>query len=423
MLRAARGLHGAGVMWAWVRVLAVGLLSIACGSAHAVTVDSFEMDDGTPVIMVHGEFALNDDPAALVKEVLATGATSVSFNSGGGNVSAAMKFGRAIRLLGLSTFQIRAVECSSACALAFLGGVRRFAQSGAIGVHRSSFDASLQLDADTAVASIQEGVANTMAYLIEMGVDPRLMQLSLTVDSSDMRYLTSAEMAEHRVTTDDSPPTSPSPPVAARPEPSTPDAFASTEPSFLPRLEETARRDPNEPDRVALYNGLDFLGRDIDMRTAADGPSCAVQCLEHGKCRAFTFNTRTAVGRGPNCFLKSGQGDLDGNSAAVSGRILSRLEPDATSYNFGTIDPNTALYRDRDIPGYDLSPQPLPGVETEFQCRIACVNEATCAAFTFVRPRSQCWLKGAVGDARPMVGAVTGVKSASTFSPTHVPLQ
>ncbi|PSJ60464.1 hypothetical protein C7I85_14770 [Mesorhizobium soli] len=40
-----------------------------------------------------------------------------------------------------------------------------------------------------------------MTYLIEMGVDPKLLQLSLSTPSSDIRYLTAGEMAQFGVTT------------------------------------------------------------------------------------------------------------------------------------------------------------------------------------------------------------------------------
>ncbi|WP_234839700.1 hypothetical protein [Sinorhizobium meliloti] len=40
-----------------------------------------------------------------------------------------------------------------------------------------------------------------MTYLIEMGVDPKLLQLSLSIPSSDIRYLTAGEMTQFGVTT------------------------------------------------------------------------------------------------------------------------------------------------------------------------------------------------------------------------------
>jgi hypothetical protein len=42
--------------------------------------------------------------------------------------------------------------------------------------------------------------AEIMAYLIEMDVDPKLLQLSLSVPSDDMRYLTANEMQSYKVT-------------------------------------------------------------------------------------------------------------------------------------------------------------------------------------------------------------------------------
>ncbi|MNK97959.1 hypothetical protein D3C87_1183100 [compost metagenome] len=39
-----------------------------------------------------------------------------------------------------------------------------------------------------------------MTYLVEMDVDPKLLQLSLSVPSNDMRYLTASEMQSYKVT-------------------------------------------------------------------------------------------------------------------------------------------------------------------------------------------------------------------------------
>ncbi|UVK53788.1 hypothetical protein DBIPINDM_000133 [Mesorhizobium sp. AR02] len=56
------------------------------------------------------------------------------------------------------------------------------------------------MSADEAVAQIQAGTAQVMAYMTEMGVDPKLMEVALSYDRSDMRYLSASEMAEMRVT-------------------------------------------------------------------------------------------------------------------------------------------------------------------------------------------------------------------------------
>jgi hypothetical protein len=106
-----------------------------------------------------------------------------------------------IRRYGLGTIQVRSGECASACALAFLGGTRRAAMAGAIGVHRSSFKNTSGISTDEAVSSIQALTADIMMYTSEMGADPAILQLALQYDSDDMRYLSRSEMERYRVTT------------------------------------------------------------------------------------------------------------------------------------------------------------------------------------------------------------------------------
>jgi len=118
-------------------------------------------------------------------------------------VVAAIKFGRAIRALNANTLQIRSAQCVSACALAFLGGVKRSAEPGAIGVHQAFFSDDAGLDNKAAVATIQMLTGEVIGYLSDMGVSAKLLLLSLSIESSDMRYLTTAEMREWNIITED----------------------------------------------------------------------------------------------------------------------------------------------------------------------------------------------------------------------------
>ena len=165
-----------------------------------LTFSPITTDDGITVVFVRGTFAWEDSLASFRQIVRANHATAVSFSSDGGNVAKAMELGREIRLLGLSTLQLRSLECASACALAFMGGVQRFAEPGAIGVHKSSFSPDAALDVDTAVAAIQELTAEIVAYMAEMGIDPRLLQVALKTEANDMRYLSGQEMEQFRLT-------------------------------------------------------------------------------------------------------------------------------------------------------------------------------------------------------------------------------
>ncbi|HEV2898211.1 MAG TPA: hypothetical protein VGX71_10320 [Pseudaminobacter sp.] len=188
--------------------------------------------DGLRYVMVIGEFSLEDNLDEFASVVRSHNPTVIGFNSNGGNIGKAMELGRLIRSYRLGTFQPRGPECSSACALAFLGGVMRFAEPGAIGVHKSSFSGDVSLSAQEAVSAVQQITADVISYMLEMGVDPSLLQLSLKYESNDIRYLSRSEMEQYRVTTyqvdtgqpqispPTAPPAAPQPSVAAAPAPS-----------------------------------------------------------------------------------------------------------------------------------------------------------------------------------------------------------
>jgi hypothetical protein len=155
--------------------------------AHALTYSNATLDDGTFVVSVDGEFSAQDDFAGFLQAVGLAGDRRiiVTFNSIGGNPTKAIALGRMIRVLKLPTIQLRGTECASACALAFMGGIYRFAEPGSIGVHKSSFSDTYQISVQDAVSVIQQQTAETIVYMTEMGIDPSLLQLSLSYESDD----------------------------------------------------------------------------------------------------------------------------------------------------------------------------------------------------------------------------------------------
>lgn len=195
----------------WAVFVSFALSLTASEAALQFQADS--TSDGLRFIVASGDFGASDDLRPFAALVVSSQARFVTFNSPGGNIYKAMELGRLIRGSGLSTIQLRASQCASACALAFLGGVRRGAEPGSIGVHQSSFDNSSALSRDEAVSGVQHGTADVIAYLVEMGIDPALLQVALSYDSADMRYLSGSEMTQYRVTTDT--PSETSPPVAS----------------------------------------------------------------------------------------------------------------------------------------------------------------------------------------------------------------
>ncbi|TIV73028.1 MAG: hypothetical protein E5V89_02445 [Mesorhizobium sp.] len=183
-------------------MLCIAWVLLVSPAAHAgLQFHAGQTDAGIRYIVVSGDFAYQDDLSAFEALARSNASVAVTFQSPGGNIQKAMDLGRLIRRLGLATIQFRAVECASACSLAFLGGVMRLAEPGSIGVHKSSFSEGTTLDARDAVAGVQQMTADIIAYMIEMGVDPALLQLSLQYDSDDIRYLSKSEMTKYRVVT------------------------------------------------------------------------------------------------------------------------------------------------------------------------------------------------------------------------------
>lgn len=175
-------------------------------SANAFAQFSYELgqtDDGLRYIRVDGAFPFDPDISHFNQIVRQHDPAVVVFNSPGGNPFGAMALGRQIRAAGLATFQFRGSECASACTFAFMGGVMRFAEAGSLGVHRSSYSEGLSIGASDAIAIVQQHTAEIMSYMIEMGVDPSLMQLAMSYDADDIRYLSRSEMERYRVVTID----------------------------------------------------------------------------------------------------------------------------------------------------------------------------------------------------------------------------
>lgn len=182
--------------------LVSGFLAIHVASA-GLSYNAEQTSDGLKYLIVGGEFEYGDDLSHFALAVRTHNPIAVGFNSPGGNISKAMELGRLIRSFRLNTIQPRqAFNCSSACALAFFGGVSRYAEAGAIGVHKSSFSPDMAISAQDAVSAVQQITAEVITYMVEMDVDPSLLQLSLAYESHDVRYLSSSEMRKFRVVTE-----------------------------------------------------------------------------------------------------------------------------------------------------------------------------------------------------------------------------
>ena len=124
------------------------------------------------------------------------GRVAIWLNSPGGNLFAGMQLGRLIRKHGASTHIIDSRtllpgECYSACSVAFLGGIYRFNDNGArYGVHR----ASLRGGSRTGDPDLDQSLSSAIrAYIREMGIDTRLLDLWLKARPDEMYVLSERE--------------------------------------------------------------------------------------------------------------------------------------------------------------------------------------------------------------------------------------
>jgi hypothetical protein len=238
------------------------------GTASALTFSTEPVDATTSAIVVAGVFEPNESlsPFVSLAKGLGTRSGIVVFNSVGGNPSKAIELGRLIRALGLPTFQMRGMECSSACALAFMGGTVRVAETGSIGVHKTSFADTSAISVDDAVSYIQHQTAETISYMTEMGVDPSLLQLSLRYEKDDMRYLSKSEMVQYRVTNMGDAPTPSRTEVSANTQPS------ASESSAMPSYR-IAEDDPRfqmpiaKTGKIRVPKGKEFLRAGEDQKS------------------------------------------------------------------------------------------------------------------------------------------------------------
>ncbi|MDX8449296.1 hypothetical protein [Mesorhizobium captivum] len=223
------------------------------------------------MLIVSGEFGANESLNGFSRAVVSSGAKVIVFNSPGGNVGGAIRLGRMIRAAGLDTLQVRQLQCASACSLAFLGGMHRVAEPSSIGIHRAFLKPADGMSTEGAKARVQLGTAAIISYVVEMGVDPKLIELASSYGKHDIRYLSASEMAELRVTN-----------AAANQSPA--DASqVSTTPNPAPAPAPYARQQPESAAVAFVRDLIEYHGDNNDFALAQVQASYAPTVDYHGK--------------------------------------------------------------------------------------------------------------------------------------------
>lgn len=120
-------------------IICTAIQSILLLTPNAIAADIY-IDDNKKAIIVKGELVEGDISSfqTALKSAKVKNINTVLFSSPGGNLLAGLRIGEAIRNERLHTSVEANGICASACGLAWLGGVKRFAQENAsVGFHAS----------------------------------------------------------------------------------------------------------------------------------------------------------------------------------------------------------------------------------------------------------------------------------------------
>lgn len=390
--------------------MACGLVLVIQSAASASQIfGPFMVSDGPEsAIVLNGEIDLS---AALnFRRALAAapGARVLVLNSPGGLVQTGLLIADDVHARGIATYIPADASCYSACAFIFLAGRERRAD-GALGVHQISA-------ANPDLEGAQVAISDIIELLSRFGTPPEVLTVMFRTSADDMHVFSRDEVA--RFINRGSFASVESPPGETdRLGGGSLSSGGALPPGSLAELNDLVK----QPAKLVLYSGLDFFGADIASLTTPDLGACAVRCVERaGECRAFTFNTSPEARRGPNCFLKTERGQLDGNSVAMSGLLLARGQGAPETFRVGVIDPRESTFDEVDLPGGDISSSPHPAADTPPACRLACVQNEACRAYTFVRAKKQCWMKRRPGTPRYARGMLSGLKTVLPFEPAKV---
>ena len=207
--------------------LVFALLGAQAAQAADITVFP-RQDVDMPVVAVSGTFEPGDYDKFRQETANLTGKVGVMLIGPGGSLAVGLNIGRFIRMKGWETRVTRQEPCASACALAWLGGVKRaMFKTSRVGFHA----AYVERDGEPNTSS--SGNAVVGAYLRDLGFGFRAIAFLTSIHPRSMGWLTLEDIekydlgvtiltpkseAEPEVATPAPPPTPP--PVApARPRP------------------------------------------------------------------------------------------------------------------------------------------------------------------------------------------------------------
>jgi hypothetical protein len=180
-----------GLLNANLRTLIVLLLVLASPATAATITVTPQTGDTPAVVMVQGDLR-DEDIDDFRFKVAKLSSAVVALESDGGSLLAGIRIGEIIRLKGFVTVVANGARCASACATAWLGGVRRFMGEQA----RIGFHAAYRSDTTS-----ESGMGNAVlgAYLNSIGLSEAAVAYVTMADPNSMTWLTLEEAAKYGI--------------------------------------------------------------------------------------------------------------------------------------------------------------------------------------------------------------------------------
>lgn len=367
------------------------------------------------IILLDGEIGINTPLEFRRATAARPNAKVLVLGSPGGYVASALILAGDVHSKGLSTVIPKGFGCYSSCAFIFFAGKERLAE-GDLGVH--------QMFGVDDPSGVQSTVSNVIEALEQFDTPTEVVTRMFRTPSEDMYVFTAAELNNLDINRL-GPTVLTTANIANVPPPSEGPAVAPTA--------KVAKTDARQPEtvpasptpqvfgpRIALYGGLDFYGNDISSERSEDAVACATSCMTNNQCLAFTFNANPGLTRGPNCFLKAGIDRLEAYEDALSGVFLPAGDLPVASYSIGAIDPTQDVLARKGLTGMDFATSPERGIDSPGECRMSCVDNTACHAFTYDARLKQCYLKHTVGGTFEGSQLTSGIKRGASFDPLEV---
>lgn len=253
-----------------------GTFSDAARSAQIVVSPSTET---VALVSITGELGFGD-AIAFQRKTEQVREAVVVLKSPGGNAAAGISIGRAIRKKGFVTMVPPAVNCASACAWAWLGGVHRLMGERA----RIGFHAAYLLRGGKARRSASAN-ATLADYVSALDLPPQAIAYITGAPPERMYWLTLATAQAVGIKSS---------------------LYAS---GGIDDLLEQAHQAP-----MMIQEATDYPGNDIGRLKQTTLDACLVACSEDKTCKAFTFVTYRS-----ECWLKNETGSAEPRNGLVSG--------------------------------------------------------------------------------------------------------